>query len=167
MDRPLPLPPIGHPLGARIGRRAAALLVLGAVVGATAPGAAALRQWCRTDPVVTIRGDVADVFVSGPLDAPVLVTGPNRIVIRVPTGVDATLIASTLGFGKGEEVSFEYVHSLKATDQGTEVVVKVYVPASDDAMPVLVEFVPRIVGILAPASAEGTANTWVTLRTVL
>ena len=166
MDRPLPLPPIGQPLGARIGRRAAALLMLGAALGATAPGAAALRHWCRTDPVVTIRGDVADVFVSGPLDAPVLVTGPNRIVIRVPTGVDATLIASTLGFGKGEEVSFEHVRSLKATDRGTEVVVKVYVPAVN-AMPVLVEFAPRIVGILAPASVEGTANTWVTLRTVL
>ena len=166
MDRPLSLPPNDHRRDVRLGRRAAALLVLGAVVGVTAPGAAALRQWCRTDPVVTIRGDIADVFVSGPLDAPAQVTGPNRIVIRVPTGVNATLIASTLGFGKGEEVSFEYVHSLKATDQGTEVVVKVYVPAVN-AMPVLVEFAPRIVGILAPASVEGTANTWVTLRTVL
>ena len=43
--------------------------------------------------------------------------------------------------------------------------IEAYVPATDDAMPVRVEFAPRAVGILWPASAEGTANEWITLRT--
>jgi hypothetical protein len=53
------------------------------------------------------------------------------------------------------------------TDNGIEVLVEVFVPATDDEMPVRVEFAPRILGILWPASAEGTANSWVRLRTEL
>ena len=139
---------------------ALALLLVAAVA---APGAAASRQWCRTDPVVTVGGVVADVFVSGPLDAPTKVTGPNLVRLTVPAGVDARLVASDLGFGRGVEVSFAESHALKARRGAVEVRVEVYVPAADDAMPVLVEFAPRVVGVLAPAAAEGTANRWVAL----
>jgi hypothetical protein len=157
--------PAGRPI--LLGRVLVAVLVVGAILGQVAPSAGAMRMWCRTDPVVAIDGDLADVFVSGPLEAPTLVTGPNQIVITVPEGVHAKLVASTLGFGFGEVVTFEESRRLRATARGIELKVAVYVPATDDAMPVLVEFAPRIVGILQPASAEGTANAWVTLRTSL
>ena len=142
---------------------ALALLALSLVLAV--PGVGAGRGWCRSDPVVLIDGEVADVFVLAPLDAPLKVTGPTEIVITTPVGVEADLVLAGPGFGQGEEVRFAESRRLRRTATGIEVEVKVYVPATDDAMPVLVEFAPRIVGILWPASAEGTANAWVTLRT--
>ena len=128
-------------------------------------GANAGTGWCRTDPVVSLDAKPADIFVSAPLDAPTLVTGPTKIVITVPPGIDAMLIASGLGFGQGEAVEFAESPSLKATADRTDVRITVYVPATDDTMPVLVEFAPEVLGILAPSSAQGTANHWVSLRT--
>ena len=151
----------------RLGKRmalAVALFLVGSALALADP-AAAIRNWCRTDPVVSIDGELADVFVSAPAEAPTLVTGPNRIVVRLPAGVRATLVASDLGFGKGTAVSFDEAKRLRVTDRGIEVEIEAYVPATDDAMPVRVEFAPRAVGILWPASAEGTANEWITLRT--
>jgi hypothetical protein len=43
-------------------------------------------------------------------------------------------------------------------------IVKVFVPRSDNSMPVRVEFAPRLLGILAPKTALGCAYTWVTDR---
>jgi hypothetical protein len=34
-------------------------------------------------------------------------------------------------------------------------------------MPIGIEFAPDLIGILLPARAEGTANSWVVLNTVL
>ncbi len=142
------------------------LLVIVALLSTLTPqGAMAGTGWCRTDPVVAIGGQLADVFVSAPLDAPLLVTGPNHIVITLPPGVGRILVASTLGFGQGEIVEFAESPSLNATADRIDVRIKVYVPATDDSMPVLVEFAPEVVGVLAPASAQGTANTWVSLKT--
>ncbi len=129
------------------------------------PGALAGTGWCRTDPAIAIDGHLANVFVSAPLDAPLLVTGPTHIVVTVPPGVDTILVASSLGFGQGEIVEFAESPSLKATAESIDVRIKVYVPATDDTMPVLVEFAPEVVGILAPAAAEGTANTWISVKT--
>jgi len=114
-----------------------------------------------------IDGDVADVFVSAPPDAPLKVSGPTRIVVSTPPGVDAVLIASTLGFGRGEVVEFAQSPSLKVGPEGIELRIRVSVPATDDEMPVLVEFAPRVVGVLAPVAAQGTANDWISVRVVL
>ena len=136
------------------------------VYALTAPGAAASVRWCRSDPLVAIDGELADIFVAAPIEAPLTVTGPTEIVVTVPKReVSAELILATLGFGRGEKVTFAESSRLKVTDAGIQVQIDVFVPASDDAMPVRVEFAPRIIGILSPASAEGVANTWVTLRT--
>jgi hypothetical protein len=123
--------------------------------------------WCRSDPVVLIDGHIADIFVTGPLTAPLQVTGPNEIVITTPPDVDSYLVLSTLGFGRGEIVRFETSPSLKRTASGVEVKVAVYVPATDSSMPVGVEFAPDVVGVLWPERVEGTANSWVVLRTVI
>ena len=54
---------------------------------------------------------------------------------------------------------------LRATGDGIEVKIRAFVPASDDDMPVRLEFAPRIVGLLDPARADGVANTWITVHT--
>src|SRR3954466_6253776 len=85
-------------------RRARALSVVALTLLAlllTTSGAFAGRTWCRTDPVVTINDSVADVFVGGPLTAPLQVTGPTQVVVTVPMGVNAGLLLSDLGFGRG------------------------------------------------------------------
>jgi hypothetical protein len=140
-------------------------LVLAGLALALAGDAAAIRTWCRSDPVVSIDGELADVFVAAPLEAPTLVTGPNEVVVAVPEGVRAAVILNDLGFGRGTVTTVEESKRLRATERGVEVLVEVRVPAKDDAMPVRVEFAPRVVGILSPASAEGTANEWIRLRT--
>lgn len=141
-----------------------ALLLISAFLTSPVPALAAGTGWCRSDPAVMIGGRVADIFVSAPLHAPLVVTGPTHIVVTVPSGVDAVLIASGPGFGRGEIVEFAESPSLAVTSDGIEVRIKAFVSATDENMPVLVELAPQIVGILAPATAEGTANKWVSLK---
>jgi hypothetical protein len=137
------------------------LLMLALLLPATPAGAT--KSWCRSDPLVLIDGEFADIFVSGPPEAPLVVTGPTQIVVRVPRGVAASLVVADLGFGRGTEVSFAESRALRVTEHGIEVRIDVYVPAEDDTMPIRVEFAPRIIGILWPSQVEGAANEWVTL----
>ena len=142
-----------------------ALVTLAFVV--MAPGASAARAWCRTDPIVVIDGTLADVFVSGPLLAPLKVTGPTKMIVTVPEGVKTQMILQDLGFLRGYDFKFQESSALQKTAKGIEVQVEVYVPARDNEMPVKVEFSPRLLGILSPEAVEGTANEWITLKTVL
>ena len=114
-----------------------------------------------------VEGNIADIFVSAPVDALLKVTGPTQIVVSTPADVDAVLIASTLGFGYGEIVVFEESRRLKVGDDGIDLQIQVFVPATDDQMPVLVEFAPRLLDILAPVAMQGTANDWISYRVVL
>jgi hypothetical protein len=144
-----------------------ALVLMAIAMVFSVTGASAGVGWCRTDPVIMVDGDVADIFVSAPIEAPLKVTGPTKIVISTPPEVDAVLIASTLGFGKGEVVEFEQSESLKVRAEGIDLRIRVFVPATDEELPVLVEFAPRILGVLTPMSAQGTANDWISFRVVL
>ncbi len=146
-------------------RWALAVMAISMVLSVT--GAAAGVGWCRTDPVFMIDGDVADIFVSAPIDAPLKVTGPTEIVVSTPPGVDAALIASTLGFGQGEVVTFEQSQSLKVRAEGIDLRIRVLVPATGEELPVLVEFAPRVLGVLTPVTAQGTTNDWISFRVVL
>jgi hypothetical protein len=160
----------GKHSGWRLPVRSRLLLVFTLVTLAfvvAAPGASAARAWCRTDPIVVIDGTLADVFVSGPLLAPLKVTGPTRLVVTVPVGVKTQLILTDLGFLRGYDVKFQQSSELQKTDKGIEVRVQVYVPARDSNMPVKVEFAPRLLGLLWTDSTEGTANQWITLDTFL
>jgi hypothetical protein len=134
---------------------------------ASASSATAAVGWCRSDPVIMVNGNIADIFVSAPVDALVAVTGPTQIVVTTPPDVDAALIVSTFGFGRGEIVEFEQSRSLKITDEGIELRIQVFVPAINDQMPVEVEFSPRLLDILSPVTAEGTANDWISFRVVV
>ncbi|HUG17073.1 MAG TPA: hypothetical protein VMM78_18845 [Thermomicrobiales bacterium] len=140
------------------------LLIFAVLATVAAPSAFAARAWCKTDPVIMVDGELADVFVSSSLSAPLLVTGPTEIVVSVPVGVSAFLVVSDLGFGKGEIVTFKESRALKVTKKGIQMQIAVMVPSTDSSMPVVVEFAPRILGILSMDRAEGTANKWVYLK---
>lgn len=149
------------------GVRTLVVAALAAVLLAPSGTAMGSIGWCKSDPVVRIGDNVVDIYLSAPADAPLKVTGPNEIIIIVPDTVSAAAIEVPLGFGKGESVTIEHSRKLKETTDGIDVIVKAYVPAWDDTMPVIIEFAPNIVGLLGPTTAQGTANTWITLQTRL
>jgi hypothetical protein len=107
---------------ATMDRRSALRLLGGAALAAlaasaTATRAEAARTWCRTDPVVKIDGQVADVWLSSYWELHKTATGPSEIVISVPPGVSTELLASDLGFGRhGYVVSFQEDPSLSWHD---------------------------------------------------
>lgn len=126
------------------------------------PAAGALRQWCRTDPVVRIGGHTAHVYVDAYLknirQARALATGPTRIVITVPTGVPAQHIASDNGFGHGYDIVFAETDLLDFPPNPIPVRIEVRVPMSNGAVRVRSRFVPTRPGRLVRGGAEGTAN---------
>jgi hypothetical protein len=145
---------------------AQALLLGILALALTAHSAAASVAWCRSDPILLVDGKLADVFVSIPLDALLDVTGATEFVITTPRNVSVDLAVAGIGFGYGELVSFEQSKKLKVTPAGIELLIEVYLPASEDH-PVAVEFAPHLVGILWPTRAEGVTNSTITLRAVL
>jgi hypothetical protein len=124
------------------------------------------RGWCRSDPLITIEDVLVDIFCTAPLTAPLRVTGPTEIVVRVPVGVKTALILAGPGFGRGERLRFEKRRRLKRSAKGLQVQVAVYVPA-DRKLRIGVEFAPRLVGILNPVRAKGVTNEWIILTTHL
>ncbi len=149
----------------RLSRRAGPLLGLVLFVLA-ASGAGATYEWCKSDPILRIDGQTADVVLSSHLAMRSAATGPARLVVTVPTGVAAELVATDRGFGgHGYDVRFAESPALRNAAGTLQVRVEAYAPASDDALPLRVEFAPRGAGRLSPGSAEGTANAWVVLET--
>jgi hypothetical protein len=144
-------------------RRVSVSLLLGvlALLLVSAPASAG-RAWCRTDPIMIINGQIADLFVSSSLTAPLQVTGPTQVVVTLPQGVSFLAIPD-LGFLHGEKVTVKRSDALHVTSQGIEVMFDVYVPAKTTALPVEVDFAPRVLGILWPTSASGTSNQWIHL----
>jgi hypothetical protein len=120
------------------------------------------RGWCRSDPLILIEGVVIDIFCTAPLTAPLYVTGPTEIVVSVPMGVQAALELAGPGFGRGEVVRFEERSRLRQSDEGLEIEVEVYVPASSE-LPIGVELARNLVGILDPTVGEGVTNQWISL----
>lgn len=144
------------------------LLVLSAVLALVmlvAPVQASGVGWCKSDPVIRIDQQLADIFISAPPDAPLRVTGPTEIVVTHPVGVEVAVVATDLGFGYGERITFVASENLQVTSAGVPLQIEVYVPAVDNRMPVEVEFAPRVGNILNPVRAAGTSNRWVMLKT--
>jgi len=135
------------------------------VLSLTPHGTSASVGWCRSDPIVKFETELADIFVAAPPDVVLKVTGSTEIVVTVPEGVSAGSVTLGKGFGRGESITIVPSPELQITTLGIEVRIDVFVPATDDDMPIRVEFAPRVVGILSPAFAEGVANTWVSLST--
>lgn len=154
------------PTPARADRRTLLRAAAGAAALALAPTRAggAARGWCKSDPLIAIDGGLADIFIAAPLKILLAVTGPTEFVVTLPEGVDGVLLLGGVGFGRGETLRFETSRKLARTPDGIEVKVAARVPARND-LPIAVEFAPRILGILAPDTAEGETNRWVRLAT--
>ncbi len=135
--------------------------LLALLLALTAPGADAAIYWCKTDPVVDIGGQRAHVWVSGVEGIQESVTGPTRVKISVPKGVDHQLIETDAGFGQGYDVRFVGDDDLRTTPRGIQIRVEVYVPAEDD-IPVRVEVTDRDDELLD--GATGATNQWLTAR---
>jgi hypothetical protein len=134
-------------------------------LGSAAMDAGAARGWCRTDPLILINGELADIFITAPLSMLFLATGPTEYVVTLPKGVRGVLILAGPGFLKGETLRFEHSDKLEKTRKGIEIKVAARVPAKKD-LEIGLEFAPRILGILNPDRAEGYTNSWVSLKTV-
>ncbi len=132
------------------------LLVLLLVV--TAPTVDATISWCKSDPVVDIGGKRAHVWVSAMDGIQESVTGPTKVKIVVPKGVDHELIEMDEGFGQGYDVRFVEDDDQRVTPRGIQIRVEVYVPAEDD-MPVRVEVTDRADDLLDRST--GATNDWV------
>ncbi len=140
--------------------QAFALVII--VAALTMPSATAGVAWCRSDPIVVIDDQVADLFVDIRFDDLPSIKGRTEIVIFTPVDVTTRLATPGIGHGHGENVRFEESASLEKTEKGIEVRIGVYVPAHD-RIRVRVHFAPNVVGVLKPASARGEANEWITL----
>lgn len=144
-----------------------ALFFVALVVGV--PDVSAGRTWCRTDPVIKVDGQVADIWVSSYTEMNTSATGPVKIVVPIPTGSTGAVYAMDNGFGQGYQISFVKSSSMQRTATHTQVRVQVYAPAKDSTLPVQVDMMPRSqngnTGVLLGASASGTANKWVSLTT--
>ena len=141
-----------------------ALALAAMLLAPPAPGIAG-DGWCAEDPVVKIDGKVVDVRVVSRDEADTLATGPTRLVVTVPVGISTQLLATDRGFaGLGYVVSFAWSLELEATADSLPVTFAVYVPTADGTLPVRLDVRPRS-SPLAPGSAEGSANTWITVAT--
>src|SRR5215217_9508544 len=131
-----------------------------ALAGAGINAASAGRSWCRTDPVVMIDGQLADVFVASDIAMLLKATGPVRIRIYIPQGSRGWVALTDLGFGKGYDISFVETADLVRDGRHTPVIVEVYAPSRDSSLPVTVTFAPRtldssLADILFGMSADG------------
>ena len=156
---------------ARISRTFFAALIGLAFVGSVQlENASAARGWCQVDPVITIDGQLADVFVGSTPAMFLKSTGPIKMEITIPTGSKGTVVFTDPGFLHGYKITFKSSSSLTKTRTHTQVKVSVYAPASTSSLPVTVTFAPRSLNsslkeILVGTSATGTSNHWVRLTT--
>ena len=141
------------------------MLALGILLTSDPADVAAGRGWCRADPLLLVNGETADVWVGSTLQALLDTTGPIRLAVTTPVGVHAQHVISDLGFGRGYDISIGTSPDLEWSSESIELEIAVWVPARSD-LPVTVEFAPRVLGILWPASASGSTNSWVIVQTV-
>jgi hypothetical protein len=149
----------------RLRRALVSALVLAALLLAGPAPAFAGDGWCSADPVVKIDGKVVDIVISSLDEADELAMGPVQLVIRVPVGISAEILATDRGFGgHGYAISFAEVPYLVASADRLPIEVAVYAPMADGTLPVRLDIRPRS-SPLIPASGEGTANAWLTVTT--
>ena len=144
-------------------------LALAAGLGAT-DVASAGRAWCRVDPVISIDGQLADIYLTSTLSMNLKATGPTKIVITIPSTSTGRVHLVDLGFGlKGYQISFVKSAALTRTKTHTQVQIAAYAPASDSSLPVEVHFLSLssglASGLLTSAAGYGTANQWITVKT--
>jgi hypothetical protein len=151
-------------------RRTVVRLLGGGVLALALPAALrpqagdAARGWCRTDPIFDIAGKTVHVSTSSDETAPTKVTGPTKVLLRLPEGVPAAFVWADDGFGRSYDVQIVPDSGLKLSPgKPIPIRVAVYVPAADGSLPVLAELVPQETGVKQDM-ANKVANTWLVLK---
>lgn len=158
---------------ARRSRRAAVRALAGCALAAPAllraPGAGAIKGWCRRDPVVKIGGRTAHIVLSSDAAMHGLATGPTQLVITVPAGTATRFLADDPGFGRyGYDVRFTESPDLLADGRALNIQIEAFAPAANTEagpLPLVLEFTPRGDDRPVVSRAEGRANEWVRLQT--
>lgn len=123
------------------------------------------RGWCYAEPVFLVGDWVVDVTLGSDVAMLLAASGPIDLVLTVPAGVSASLLAADAGFGHGYAIDIQASPGLPGSAAGTRLAVEARAPATDSSLPVTVT-----VTILVPdddamrATAEGIANRWITVR---
>src|SRR4051794_20750710 len=92
--------------------------------------ASAARGWCRTDPVIMVDGQLADVFIGSTLAMLTSATGPLQLEITIPTQATGSVVLTDLGFLKGYNIVFKHSSALTRTGNHTQLQLRVYAPAT-------------------------------------
>lgn len=96
-----------------------------------APSAAAGREWCAKDPVVTLNGTAVQILVAVPAEYIAAVSGPIHVQIAVPSGVQTEVIYLDAGFNNhGESVRFRTTDAVVAADGSFDVRIRAHVPVN-------------------------------------
>jgi hypothetical protein len=140
------------------------MLGLTALLFSVTPASAG-RVWCSRDPVIKVNGQVVDVLVSSYTEMNASANGPVQLIVTVPVGSSASVLATDNGFGYGYSVTIKTSSALTMTSKSTHVRVEVYTPAADATLPVKIDVKPRSVGLVKVATIQGFANRWVTAQT--
>jgi hypothetical protein len=125
--------------------------------------ASAARGWCRADPVLRIAGQTVHLYISSPAAMLKSATDKIRLVVMLPAGVDGKRIDVLADFGRGYDIRFVSLPTVKVVNGRVPALVTVYCPARDATLPVNVDFAPIGAGPLAAASASGKADALITL----
>ena len=150
--------------GRMLGLGAAAAVVPTVAFGPADAGAS--RVWCRADPLFLVGGKVVDVTVGSQFEMFATATGPVRIKLTTPVGVEATHLVSDFGFGHGYDITYATDAALKGGKLSPQVRVEVMAPSAAD-LPVSVYFTR--IGALGQiefksVETQGRSNGWVTAR---
>jgi hypothetical protein len=130
----------------------------GAAIGRSR-GVSAGITWCRTDPIITVNGQVFHVYVFATEEMYQLATGPTEIIVKYPQDTIATgqLLPNDNGFGLGYKLTLQPASGLSQSGDRLKIKLAVRVPASDSSLPVGMEAVLAADGTLL-ASKTSYAN---------
>lgn len=142
----------------------AMILALLAIIVLIVPASAG-RLWCSSDPIFMIDGQQVSVWVSSYGEMTSSATGPVKVILTVPSDVEARLLATDRGFGYGYDVEIVYSGNLVATSASLPTQVEVFAPATNNDLPVKVDLVARGKGRVVSGTAQGMVNEWVVLQT--
>jgi hypothetical protein len=95
------------------------------IVLLAAPAGAGLT-WCPRDPIVSLNGQVVQIWVAIPEDYQTAVTGPIEVQLTTPRGVSQEVLFTDEGFnGFGETVDFRERGRLRGDEMNVGLRVRV------------------------------------------
>jgi hypothetical protein len=142
----------------------AALLQVLVAPGTGPPPRPPTTRWCKNDPYIDVNGRRLHVWVASTEAIFPASSAPTRVQIAVPSGASRHLIGTDDGFGFGYDVEFIESDELAATDQGVQIAVSVFVPASRP-LPVKVDLTTPTNQLLEWQT--GATNDWIVATTQL